>query len=179
MCRLTPSLFQPQCLSPGLVRAIECIHSEGPLTLEDKALILAYQEELDDHITAEARVVLDAVVNEHRDRSLATRGHCRNVPEGDITSTACTILDFLERNGNSRVPTARAHLLPPNPRPSIDRVRMLPRPVALVAAEASRLPTDLSRQVEAESSMKAIEEDYIRLMIELGRAERERKNKNN
>ena len=125
MRHLIPSLFQPQRLGPELVRAIECIHSEDPLTPEDKALILAHQEELQDHITAEARVVLDAVVNGSRHRSPVMRGRHRDVPGDDITSTARTILDFLERNGS--------------PRPPTDRVRLLPRPVILAAAEASRL----------------------------------------
>src|SRR5687767_724752 len=42
---LIPFLFQPQRLSPALVRAIELIHSEDSLTSEDKALILAHREE--------------------------------------------------------------------------------------------------------------------------------------
>ena len=64
MSLLIPSLFQPQRLSPELVRAIELIHSEDPLTSEDKALIMAHREDLRDHVTAEARVVLDFVVSE-------------------------------------------------------------------------------------------------------------------
>ena len=139
MRQLIPSLFQPQRLSPELVRAIECLHSEDPLTPEDKVLILAHQAELQDHITADARVVLDAVVNEHRHMSRAMRGHRRNVPGGDIASTTCTILGFLERNGNPRLPADRARPLLRNPRPSTDGARMLPRPVLLAAAEASRL----------------------------------------
>src|SRR5688572_13853210 len=122
---LIPSLFQPQRLSPELVCAIECIHSEDPLSLEDKALILAHREELRDHITAEARVVLDSVVSESNHRSPTVRGHRRGEPEDDVTSAACTILDFMERNGGQRPPT--------------DRNRLLPRPVILAAAETSRL----------------------------------------
>ena len=95
------------------------------MTPEDKALILAHQEELQDHITAEARVVLDAVVNESRRRSPVMRGRRRDVPEDDVTLTARAILDYMKRNGGQRSPA--------------DKVRLLPRPVILAAAEASRL----------------------------------------
>ena len=121
------------------MRAIECLHSEDPLTPEDKVLILAHQAELQDHITVDARVVLEAVVNEHHRMLRAMRGYRRNVPGGDITSSTCTILGFLERNGDPRLPADRARPLLRNLRPSTDGVRMLPRPVILAAAEASRL----------------------------------------
>src|SRR5688572_22932860 len=135
MCHLIPSLFQPQRLGPELVRAIECIHSEDPLTPEDKALILAHQEELQDHITAEARAVLDAVVNESLRRSPTVRGRHRDVPGDDVTSAARTILDYMERNGGQRSST--------------DRARLLPRLVILAAAEVARLQTELERNGKA------------------------------
>src|SRR5688572_6764374 len=125
MFLLIPFLFQLQRLSPELVRAIECIHSEDPLSSEDKALILAHREDLQDHITVEARVVLDSLVSESNRRSPTVRSHRHDDPEDDVTSAARTILDFMERNSDQRPPT--------------DRNRLLPRPVVLVAAETSRL----------------------------------------
>jgi len=130
-------------------------------------LIVAHREELRDHITTEARVVLDSVVSESNHQSPPVRSDRCGDLEDDIATEARKILDFVERNGSRR--------------PPIDRSHPLPRQVVLEDAGAgtSRPPVDLPRQVEAEISMKAIEEEYIRLMIELGRADRERKKKNN
>ena len=93
------------------MRAIECIHSEDPLTSEDKMLIVAHREELQDHITTEARVALDSVVSESNRQSPPVRGHRRGDLEGDIATAARAILDFVERNGSRRPPIDRGHPL--------------------------------------------------------------------
>ena len=65
--------------------------------------------------------------------------------------------------------------------PQVDRSHPLPRPVVLGdAAAGTSCPAmdqshPLPRQVEAEAVMKDIEERSIRLLIELGRVERELK----
>lgn len=75
MSLLNLSLFQPQHLSPELIRAIEIIHSEDPLSSEDMELIRALRDELRDHVTVEARVVLEFVESNGSQRSPTDRSH--------------------------------------------------------------------------------------------------------
>ena len=96
------------------------------------------------------------------------RAHCDELRE-HVSADARRVLDFLESNACRRPQADRSHPLPPQvlledaaagtSRPAMDRSHPLPR------------------QVEAEAAMKEIEEEYIRLLIELGQAERERKKK--
>ena len=111
------------------------MHSDELLSQEDKDLIRAHHDELQEHVPADVR----------------------------------RIWDFLDGNDHRR--------------PQADRSHALPRQIVLedAAAGTSHPAMDrshpLPRQVEAEAAMKEIEEQYIRLLIELGRAERELKKK--
>nr|TKW09447.1 hypothetical protein SEVIR_6G095100v2 [Setaria viridis] len=129
------SVNQPRRLSPELKRAIELMHSDEPLPQEDKDLIRAHRDELQEHVPADIRRIWDFLDGNVRRQPQADGSHL--LPQQIVLEDAAT--------GTSR--------------PAIDWSHPLPR------------------QVEAEAAVKEIEEEYIRLLIELGRAERERKKK--
>ena len=102
---------------------------------------------------------------EYKDLIRAHRDELKEHVPADVRR----IWDFLDGNDHRRPQADRSHALPcqtvledaatGTSRPAMDRSHPLPR------------------QVEAEASMKEIEEEYIRLLIALGRAERECKKK--
>ena len=107
------------------------MHSDKPLSQEDKDLIRAHREELRDHVPADVQ----------------------------------RIWDFIDGNCYGR--------------PRVNRSHPLPHPVALedVVAGTSRPALDrshpLSYQVETEAAMKDVEERSARLLMELGRIEKD------